>query len=715
MSSKINAFLDRNYYTIEPLANIFFQIERLPPPADLRVEVVWNAAVLASMPAVASGKISFSPAELPEGMTVIRCVLRRNNNVEIGASDLALIKRRPLPGCEWKIDCQSRCLLNNGAPFFPFGMIMTGVSPDETPVFAQLAENNFNSFLVWGETTPDGLLKYQESAAAHNLFVVSHPDCCAAPIEWDVYAKYSGELLDAVKRATAKPNFIDMKSVLKLPVPIAERNAIYGEFYDKNIERVMSGVENIKRAQNLIGYFILDEPMPARYFDQYKFGQDYYARLVRADGYHPVLVNYSSKIPEGDEYVNWCDILLTDPYWSPPPDDETSNRAAVRRMPDYVSKITRLTDLRAAERRQAAWQILAGPFWSGCHKKRPLNNQELCCQTYLALIHGASGVFYWAYRWVQRGNWAAFRRMGDEIRSFTPFLLGPPTDCRIAYRTAFLENTDAVPDFKEDIFDPLLDKYPPVQARICGNSAGEQLLLAANSRHYPVSCRFLIPGLRKVQRMLDGTEPICADAAFADQLEPYATRAYRLTADFSENQPIGLTIESVALRSEMAQREAWIPFGWRKDKKNMLPNPGFENAGAEDWPDYCCMWPNVRLLYAGALAGRNCLCIANTDGRTGDGKFYVFCAPQHGQPMMHTFSIYLKGGHKGLKVLIRCSGMAEQTVLLTTDWQRYAITGMMPDKVSVMNFFEVCLLEQGIIWADNAQLELGSVATEYEA
>ena len=56
-----------------------------------------------------------------------------------------------------------------------------------------------------------------------------------------------------------------------------------------------------------------------------------------------------------------------------------------------------------------------------------------------------------------------------------------------------------------------------------------------------------------------------------------------------------------------------------------------------------------------------------------------------------------------------------RTVKLTTSWQRYSISGVIPAKVrDGYSIFEVRLMERGTMWADNAQLERGGEATEYE-
>jgi len=181
------------------------------------------------------------------------------------------------------------------------------------------------------------------------------------------------------------------KHVMGLPIPVAERTALFGEFYNKNIDACIAGVAAVKNFPNLVSYWIFDEPVSKKFFDQCKFGQDYYKRINQADGYHPVTVNYSCGVPEGDDYINWFNILQTDPYWSPGRIEQ-----GTRSTPNYVSKIVWKTNKRARKFRQPIWEILAGPLWSGC-SKRPLNHEELRCQTYLAVIHGASGIFYFSY------------------------------------------------------------------------------------------------------------------------------------------------------------------------------------------------------------------------------------------------------------------------------------------------------------------------------
>lgn len=728
----MQAFPDRNYYTTEACARA---VCRIALPADVLRSMTLEAraadgAVLAEKAGLSADTLLEIPlAGLPSGVSRVDLVLRAAAGGEFFKAALNLVKRAPRPGREWKIDQERRVVLNNGRPFFPFGMVMSGVQPGDTNSFRELAENNFNTFFVWARTTPEGLAEFQQRAAAHDLFVISSPDGCGQKIEWECYARYSGKLLEQVKRVTEDVGL--PKGVMTLPITISARNAIYGEFYNKNITNFLRGVEAVKGFPNLAAHFIMDEPMSARQFDEYKFGQDYYARIHRADGYHPVGVNYSSFIPAGDEYVNWCDILMTDPYWTPPAGADT------RSTPNHVSKICRLTDRRALAHRQAVWQILAAPLWSGC-RKRPLNAREIRCQTYLALIHKASGILFFAYSNVRPVNWPVFRQLGAEMKVLAPFVTGPETGIEPGYRRALLTAPGAAPQFEADPFDPDLEQYPAIQAAILADPAGNYLLLAANSRHYPVAGRFEIPGLDAVAAEFGAGRPELAGAAFTDTLEPYATRAYRITlrAPLSAGRPDppappgaapagvpALTVSQSIQAGDLPNPEsARLPFCYRPDRKNLLPNPSLEEENTETWPDYCRISQGVALQDGGALYGRKCLKFEAGAARRIE-LMQMQCAPQSDLPLTHTFSVYIKGSRPGLKAWIRAISLNPEKpygenrhLELTTDWQRYAISGVMPARLrdDGNSFLEVRLNEPGVMWVDGLQLERGPAPTEFE-
>ena len=712
----MTAYLDRNYYTKEERGYALCRIGL--PPAVLRgmlleVRTPGGEPLGGPVSATAAGKIPFALTALPPGTSTVTAALTQKDGAVFFEVELEVTRRAPKPGLEWKIDRERQVVLNNGKPFFPFGMVMSGVKPEDEYAFRELVDNNFDTFLVWTKTTPEGLAEFQQQAAKHGLFVISHPDECTQNIEWECTSRYSGELLQKVKRATQRQSLISLKSVLTLPIPISERNAIYGEFYDKNIERCLHGVDLVKEFRNLAGYFILDEPMSAQHFDQYRFGQDYYARVHRTDGYHPVVVNYSSHIPEGDQYVNWCDILMTDPYWSPPAAEST------RSTPNHVSKVCWLTRRRALAHRQAVWKVLVGPLWSGC-RKRPLNHRELRCQTYLAVIHKATGIFYFAYSWVRPAVWATFKGLGAEMKTLSPFALGPEVPQTLTCRRAVLSHPGAEPTFTDTPFDPPKEQYPDVQAALFADGQGQHMLLAANVRHYPVACRFELPGLTGVTAEFGEGSPVAGRAAFTDTLEPYATRAYRVRLQAHDGE-IPLTVSITVLQADVPNPETMLPFACRTDGKNLLPNPSLEDEHTAGWPDYCLVSSGVATDNEEALFGDKSVKFENT-GRNRYEVLHMHCAPQSDKPLTYTFSLHMKGAADGLKAWIRATQLnpektyAEcESVKLTTSWQRYSLTGIMPAKVDDgSSMFEIRLMEPGTMWIDGLQLERSAEATGYE-
>lgn len=710
----MTAFLDRNYYTSEDVACVVCRVG-LPPETlkGLRLESrAADGTVLGALPVLrADSKISIPLKGLPLGVSPIDVTLCSREGAPLFRMGLQLVRRTPMPGLEWKIDQERRVVLNNGKPFFPFGVIMSQVKASDLDAFKILADHNLNTFLVWNRSTPEGLAEYQKNAAAYGLFTVAGPDECVQDIQWDCYSRYSGKLLEQVKRVTENQNFASLKNVLTLPIPVAARTAIFGEFYNKNIDRCIRGVELAKGFNNLTSYFILDEPMESRYFDQCKFGQDYYARIQRADGYHPVIVNFSSYIPAGDQYVSWCDILMTDPYWIPPATD------APRTTVNHVSKTTWMTDQRAVARRQAVWITLAGPRWSRCFK-RALNQREIRGQTYLAIIHGATGIFYFSYAAVRPADWATFKSLGAEVKALSPFVLGPEVEQTISYRRALLNQQGEVPQFVDCPFDPLKEQYPDVQALVLSDPNGNYMLLAANSRHYPVACRVAIPSLQKAAAEFGVPMPTVRDGAFTDTLEPYATRAWKIELG-QKGVSVAVTLEQTVLKADLPNPETVLPNACRKDRKNVLPNPSFEEATAEGCPDYCLVSPGATIQEGEALFGKRCVQLEKTGG-SGYEVVMMHCDPQDTKPQTYTLSVYLKGSRDGLQAWLRGPQMNPEKpygenvdIPLTTTWKRYSITGIIPAKVSEA-LYEVRLRESGTMWVDGMQLERGDTATEFE-
>jgi hypothetical protein len=699
----LTAFLDRNYYTSEAEAVIHYRVN---PSTGLKlVARSSEGSELGSVsPVPVSGQLKVPLSEF------IKLQLQRDKRV-IFELKLPLRRLPPQPGAEWKIDQAQRVVLNNGRPFVPFGMIMSGVRDDDEAAFKQLAAHGFNTLVVWNKTTPQGMANYQRLAVKHRLALVSAPDECAEPILWDAHARYDGELLKQVRRITDSQNLTQLKNVLTLPVSLPEREAIYGEFFHKNLDRMIAGVEAVKHAPNLAAHFIMDEPLPKEAFNQVKFGREYFARVRQADGYHPVIVNYSSHIPEGTDYTNWCDILVTDPYWHPPAGDD------VRSTPNHVAKVTWMTRQRAETARQPVWQILACPRWSRLYK-RPLTAAEIRCQTWLALIYRATGIFTFAYGNMRERDWQTCQQLGHEISLLAPFIAGPESSSAIRYERAVLDAAEDVPSFVESPFEPKAERYPDVHVGIFQNDNGQVILLAANSRHHPVRCRFDFDQLTAARQVFGEQSMELRDHGFSDILEPYATRAWYVQST-GDTDAKALRVQQTVLKPDLMKVEPFLTGGFRKGHKNVLPNPSFEDTTTAGCADYCLMTPGAAIHENGARFGKRCIQLTKTTNR-GYEQLMLRCDPVSASAQNYTLSVYLKADHNGRDAWLRGMKMnAEKehgeaiALKLSTEWQRYSITGQIPANMSEASY-EIRLREPGQIWIDGAQLELGATATEFE-
>jgi hypothetical protein len=83
------------------------------------------------------------------------------------------------------------------------------------------------------------------------------------------------------------------------------------------------------------------------------------------------------------DYADACDVMLTDPY-----PIEIGHGIGI----DYVSEAI---ERARRDSGKPVWAVLQAFPWPG---KRMPTPQEVRCMTYQAIVHGASGVFYYTYR-----------------------------------------------------------------------------------------------------------------------------------------------------------------------------------------------------------------------------------------------------------------------------------------------------------------------------
>ncbi len=720
-----SAYLDRSYYTDEANA---FAVCKIGLPAGGFDGIALQArnadgVVMAETSQVgAETRLPVPIRKLAAGRHDLAIELRAPGGELMSSQAVTLTRKPPKPGCEVKIDREHRILLKDGKPFFPYGFCLSGIRPGETNVFHAVAAAGFNSVLHWYQMK-DAELElpaYMEIAARHGLQVVLWPDRYSQGVTLTNPASYMQEpLLSEMVKFTEKHG--PVKDLREYPqfasLSREQATKIFNDAIGQNLPRYLSVLRLAQNHPNLLAYMIFDEPFFSG-LDQWIAGRMLYAAYNKADGYHPLYSNYSSHIPEGKEALDWMDILCTDPYWIP-------GGVKPRGNINWVSWVTHNTRQRADSMRNVTWIIPMAEYWSGSWR-RLIQPEEQRCQTYLALIHGARGIYYYLLP-CHQGTWDALRHLAVEMQTLGPAALMPDAPQAVRYH----------PDPDQYDFDRGV--FPDVQAALFANPSGGYVLMAANSQWYPVDAEFKISLLEDektgaIGRLFgDEKYPVKA-GTFSERLEPFATRAYVIPGPDRLVSPARIDI-SMAPHPDVAHPEAPTVTRFDGKHKNLIANPSFEDAAVSNFPDYYkpWNWPNP---FPGALIngpaarisldtnvfyqGRQALKLS-VQGRQNAGV-YIEEGQSHisdrylGNPNTEfVFSAWLKGDRDGVKLRFGANhtGARDTEVAVTREWKRYAWPLKLPARIWLIVNHEAAADGGGTVWLDALQLEKGTEPTEF--
>ncbi len=705
----MDAWLDRNYYTLEQEAAAVAAVA-LPPAsiANMRVSVELAGQTVAGAAAGAETVVRFAVKALPVGRHPVKIALLHADGRPFYAVDVELIKRAPNPGLEWKIDQIDRVVIQpDGTPFFPFGPVMSGVAPGDDADFKKIAGAGCNTFFQWNRSlAATNANAFLETAAKYGIYVVSQLETGWLPLRSAGLA-LPEKLLppDEARRILAfgRSGSTAMRGMLmESRAAHPDKTAVFGEYFDKNIPLTRELIAGVKTYPNLLAYNTFDEPCENRFFNITRYLEELRRVTHTADGYHPVMLLYSSHIPAGDEYVTGGDILCTDPYWIPGGDVSRAGR----NTPNYVSKIVYWNDLRAQKFRQPVWIVPVAWEWSGA-RKRGINAAEQDCQNFLAVIHGARGLFWFRYPMPEIA-WSNLQAAMVKVKTIGPMAVQPAVRQEIKYLRAAAPETE----FQEAVFLPERDEFPDVQGRIFRDPAdGGLVLVAANSRYYPVVAQFTVCGLAgSVKSVFGGQILPVRGGMFKENLEPFAVRAYRLGGKLSA--PAALTIAAIRPGKIPPPETTWAN-NVRPGKKNVLPNPSLEEENVAGVPDYCFGESALAPEPGIAKFGAKCLKITNAKSQ-GYTQVYWKCAPQHDRETPYVFSFWAKGAQGGEAFWARIREGAEKSFVLTPEWERYVVTGTVPPRLGDPLYLELRLPKAGAAWVDGVQFEAGYAATEFE-
>ncbi len=169
----------------------------------------------------------------------------------------------------------------------------------------------------------------------------------------------------------------------------------------------------------LLGWYLVDEPEGIGEADPFTV-RSYYETVKATDPHHPCSLVVMSPAAAG-LYADAADVVWVDPY--PVPD------LPVTYVSDCVEGVRK-----SVGPDKPVWAVLQAFDWnvwrngviSGVHRPTP---GEERCMTYLALVHGAKGIIYWAYtgsKYFIRDypdHWQVMLRLAGELRELSPVLM----------------------------------------------------------------------------------------------------------------------------------------------------------------------------------------------------------------------------------------------------------------------------------------------------
>jgi len=315
--------------------------------------------------------VSFDLSNRPAGRYYIQVELRQDGKVIYPA------RSRPMP---YKPDAPvafdaNGFLTVDGKPYFPVGMytLQDGKGSDHDSVLREASEAGFNTTVFY----------------AYTIETVT-------------------PLLDAAGRN-------GIKAFVYPTGPFSVVGA------DATLANAAKDVAARKNHPALLGWYLVDEPEGIGKAAVGKT-RELYQIVKETDPNHPCSLVIMSP-GAAAKYRACTDIMWIDPY------------------PIPHSPVTYVTScvagaVKAVEKDKPVWAIPQAFDWNvwntgkvnGVH--RPTNEEERC-MTYLALVHGAKGIIYWAHtasKYYIRDypdHWAYMKKLAGEMHDLTPVLLTP--------------------------------------------------------------------------------------------------------------------------------------------------------------------------------------------------------------------------------------------------------------------------------------------------
>ncbi|MBP6963929.1 MAG: hypothetical protein KBC96_05925 [Armatimonadetes bacterium] len=348
-------------------------------------------------------------------------------------------------------------LLVDGKPYFPVGMytLQDGRGTDHDSVLREASEAGFNTTVFYALTN-ETVIPLMDAAHRNGIRAFVYP---TSPFS---VAGVENTLANAGKDVFAK-----------------------------------------KDHPALLGWYIVDEPegIGKGAVDKTRL---LYQTVREADPKHPCSLVIMSP-GAAAKYRACTDIMWIDPYPIP--------HAPVTFVTDSVAGA-----VKNVEKDKPVWVIPQAFDWNVWKTgkvdqvHRPTNEEERC-MTYLALVHGAKGVIYWAHtasKYYIRDypeHWAYMKKLAGEMHDLTPVLL--------------TVNADVKPEVSP--------KDAPIDLMV-KRLGGETYVFAVNHSGEAQSVTFSLPGVTAsapVEALFESRSLSAKSGSWQDQFKPLEVHVYK--------------------------------------------------------------------------------------------------------------------------------------------------------------------------------------------
>lgn len=414
--TSMNIFLDRSFYTDEPMANLLIKYgENNGPSSGDRVNLKLLRADGSPVKLnKTSWELSHSKSIVPIdihqlGPGVYKLIVELNLKE---TEDKILKKEKQIPLVKapetitaLKVNREKQVFLLNGKPLIPLVAIPEYLTVTKE-MFTDMKLHGFNTVLqsVGRSDNDDNTQELLDSAQSNGFKVIL----------WLVSGR-SGETYESLKSGNLK---------------------VIGRFKDHPA---------------LIGWYLLDEPEGwwegGYQMEGQKIGEesdilDLYQAVKKIDPYHPAFVNHCGKWHRGrGQYggKDASDIYSADHY-TIGIGEFTEGQASMQSVADYVADMN-YDGIRDGKPVSITLEFANPLFDVAPYFPRCVTPAEIKCMTYLSLIHGARQVAYYDRKPMSEYLWGSMTSLNHEVKELTPILVSTDKSVLVSVNEQFVHFT----------------------------------------------------------------------------------------------------------------------------------------------------------------------------------------------------------------------------------------------------------------------------------